>query len=180
MYRGIAFALEKSGLDLDAFLAEPRLSFSFQEITHVILDGEDISDRIRTPQVALTASSLSQNARVRAFLTDMQRRAGKDGGIVAEGRDTGTVVFPQADVKIYLDADIAERAKRRYLEHSLVESGDDFERVKAEMEKRDRQDSDRSIAPLVKPKGSFYVDTTRKTIAEVVSLLETHVRRKEG
>ena len=180
MYRGIAFAYERTGRDLEKFLATPRLSFSFQEITRVLLDGEDITDRIRTPQISLLASSLSQNACVRAYLTAIQRDIGRDGGIVVEGRDTGSVVFPDADIKVYLDADIAERAKRRYLERVPEKSDEDLELVKAEMEKRDRQDSHRDIAPLIKPEGALYVDTTHKTIDEVVSLLETYVRRKRG
>ncbi len=179
MYRGIAFAYERAGRDLDEFLAAPGLSFSFQEITRVFLNGEDISDRIRTPQVSLLASTLSQNGRVRAYLTAIQRKTGGDGGIVVEGRDTGSVVFPDADVKVYLDAEIGERAKRRFLEHGPTESKD-LDMVKAEMEKRDRQDSERHIAPLMKPEGAFCVDTTHKTVDEVVALLEAYVRLRIG
>jgi CMP/dCMP kinase len=180
MYRGIALAYEMEAGSIDDFLARVPLSFSFEDTTRVFLDGEDISERIRTPEISLQASSLSQDGRVRAYLTRKQREVGREGGIVVEGRDTGSVVFPDADLKVYLDADIAERAKRRYLELSAEEPSEGLEKVKTEMEKRDRDDSLRDIAPLTKPAGAFCIDTTEKTVEEVVALLERHVRRRGG
>jgi CMP/dCMP kinase len=180
MYRGVAFAYGLASGDIDDFLAKVSLSFSFESVTRVFLDGEDISDKIRTPEMSLQASALSQDGRVRTYLTRKQREVGREGGIVVEGRDTGSVVFPDADLKFYLDADIAERAKRRYLEIAAKEPGEDMEKVKAEMEKRDRDDSLRDIAPLTKPDGAFCIDTTGKTIDEVVALLEGHARQREG
>ncbi len=94
-----------------------------------------------------------------------------------EGRDTGSVVFPDADVKFYLDADINERAKRRHLEQAARAEGDDFQKVKEQMERRDRDDSERDIAPLVRPEGAVYVDTTGKGIDEVVEMLRRHVEQ---
>ena len=91
---------------------------------------------------------------------------------MAEGRDTGSVVFPDADVKFYLDADIAERARRRHVELAAVDPREDIAKVREEMERRDRADSERDIAPLVRPKDAVYVDTTGKTIDEVVDALE--------
>jgi cytidylate kinase len=176
MYRAVAYAYSRQKpADLDAFLAGLSLTFSFDSTTAVSLDGEDISERIRTPDVALLASALSQNVRVRAYLTQMQRRIGKDGGIVAEGRDTGSVVFPDADIKFYLDADIAERAKRRHAELAADDPHEDIGRVREEMERRDRADSERDIAPLVRPKDAWYVDTTGKTIDEAVDVLKAQV-----
>jgi cytidylate kinase len=105
----------------------------------------------------------------------MQRRAGETGGIVAEGRDTGSVVFPDADIKFYLDADIAERAKRRHAELAADDPHEDIGRVREEMERRDRADSERDIAPLVRPKDAWYVDTTGKTIDEAVDVLKAQV-----
>jgi len=177
MYRAVAYAYsrQKPG-DFDAFLAGLSLKFSFDMTTAVSLDGEDISERIRTPEVALLASALSQDPRVRAYLTKMQRRIGKDGGIVAEGRDTGSVVFPDADVKFYLDADITERARRRHVELAAVNPGEDVGKVREEMERRDRADSERDISPLVRPKDAVYVDTTGKTIDDVVDALKARVR----
>jgi cytidylate kinase len=176
MYRAVAYAYSRQKpADLDTFLAGLSLKFSFDTTTAVSLDGEDISERIRTPDIALLASALSQDPRVRAYLTQMQRECGKTGGIVAEGRDTGSVVFPDAEVKFYLDADLAERAKRRHVELAAVDPHEDIGKVREEMERRDRADSERDIAPLVRPKDAVYVDTTGKTIDDVVDALKARV-----
>jgi cytidylate kinase len=177
MYRAVAYVYARQKpAELDAFLAGLSLKFSFDSTTAVSLDGEDISERIRTPDVALLASALSQDARVRAYLTRMQRESGKEGGIVAEGRDTGSVVFPDADVKFYLDADITERARRRHAELAAANPGEDAGKVREEMERRDRADSERDIAPLVRPRDAVYVDTTGKAIDDVVDALKARVK----
>lgn len=181
MYRGIAYACETTkASDISRLLPGLRLSFLFEKMTKVFLDGEDISDKIRTPEISLLASSLSQNGLVRDYLTAKQREMGRRGGVVVEGRDTGSVVFPHADVKFYLDADIVERARRRFLEMAGKDSGRDIEKVREEIEKRDRDDSRRSLAPLVKPEGAIVIDTTGKTIDEVVSIMEEHVRQVDA
>ena len=177
MYRAVAYAYARQRpADLDAFLAGLSLDFSFDATTDVSLDGENISEKIRTPEIALLASSLSQDPGIRSYLTRMQRQAAESGGIVAEGRDTGSVVFPDADIKFYLDADIAERARRRRAELAAAGRHEDLGRIREEMERRDRADSERDIAPLVRPKGALYVDTTAKTIDEVVDELKARVR----
>jgi len=173
MYRAVAYAHACAApQDLGHFLREIRLAFSFDGATKVLLDGEDISERIRTPEMSLLASSLSQDGRVRAYLTELQREIGKKGGIVVEGRDMGSVVFPEADVKFYLDADVRERARRRYLELAAKDACVDQKSVREEMEKRDRDDSERALAPLVCPQGAIRVDTTGKSIEEVVEILK--------
>jgi cytidylate kinase len=178
MYRAVAYAYAmRKPADMDAFLAGLILEFSFDTAAAVSLDGLDITQEIRTPEVSMLASSLSQDPRVRAYCTGMQRRIGEAGGIVAEGRDTGSVVFPGAHVKFYLDADLAERARRRHLESSGSGGAGDVERVREEMERRDRADSGRDIAPLVRPEGALFVDTTGKTVEEVVAVLEARVRQ---
>ncbi|OPY64264.1 MAG: Cytidylate kinase [Syntrophorhabdaceae bacterium PtaU1.Bin034] len=181
MYRGVAYAhLRQPDADLAAFLARVPLKFSLGGgMTSVFLDGEDVTEKIRTPEISLLASSLSQDRCVRAYLTAMQREMGKDGGIVLEGRDTGSVVFPDAEIKFYLDADIEERARRRHLEFAARNEGGDLQKVKAEIEKRDRNDSERGIAPLVRPEGAVYVDTTGLSIEQVVETLSSHVRQAE-
>ncbi len=179
MYRAVAYAYAmRKPADMDAFLSGLILEFSFDtDAAAVRLDGQDITQEIRTPEVSMLASSLSQDVRVRAYCTGMQRRIGEAGGIVAEGRDTGSVVFPGAQVKFYLDADLAERARRRHLESSSAGGGaSEVERVKEEMERRDKADSGRDVAPLVRPEGASLVDTTGKTVEEVVALLEARVR----
>jgi len=181
MYRAVAYAYsrEKEKPDIEPFLQSLTLRFIFGKPTQVFLNGEDISQRIRTPEISMLASALSQDARVRKYLTTMQRELGKEGGVVLEGRDTGSVVFPDAEVKFYLDADVEERARRRYLELSPEfsghASGDALGQVKKEIEKRDTDDSEREIAPLIRPQGAHYVDTTRLDIEGVVRILKQYV-----
>ncbi len=163
MYRGIAYTFldrGKSEEEMAAFLETLSISFEFKGQTRVCVEGEDISEKIREPGTALAASRLSQNPLVRAYLTEKQREIGKEGGVVVEGRDAGSVVFPNADRKFYLDASPEERASRRHRELLSKGMDSDVATVKNEMEKRDRDDSQRSIAPLVIPSGSIVVDTT--------------------
>jgi CMP/dCMP kinase len=178
MYRGIAFAYREKAPDrLDDFLVDLKLDFVLDKITRVFFEGREITEEIRTPEISLLASSFSQDRKIRSYLTAKQQEVGLPGSIVVEGRDTGSVVFPKARYKFYLDADINERAQRRFLEMAVKGSVDDIERVRQEIEKRDRDDSQREIAPLVKPYDAIYVDTTGKTIDEVVAILENEVRQ---
>jgi len=185
MYRAVAYAYSKEMQkpDLEPFLDRLALRFNFGKNTEVFLDGEDISQKIRTPEISMLASALSQDPRVRNYLTAMQRQYGKKGGVVLEGRDTGSVVFPDAEVKFYLDADLRVRARRRCLELCPKESaqitcdatGNDLEKIRSEIEKRDRDDSERTIAPLIRPQQAYYVDTTCLDVEAVVELLRQHV-----
>ena len=179
MYRAVAyaFARKKGQPDLEPFLRDLVLRFVFGNETQVILDGEDISQKIRDPEISLSASALSQDPRVRKYLTKLQREMGKDGGIVLEGRDTGSVVFPDADVKFFLDADMKERARRRYRELSSRNAGEDLEKVREEMQKRDRDDSERDIAPLTRPEGALYIDTTGLDVEGVGRIMKQHVEQ---
>ncbi len=183
MYRAVAYAYSREGKkpDLERFLRGLALKFIFGSPTQVFLNGEDISQAIRAPEISMLASALSQDSRVRKFLTAMQRELGKDGGVVLEGRDTGSVVFPDAEVKFYVDADVEVRARRRHLELSSGTpgdaDGDALGRVRKEIEKRDKDDSEREIAPLVRPQGAQYVDTTRLDPEEVVRLLKQRVEQ---
>jgi CMP/dCMP kinase len=181
MYRGIAFAYrEKAPAGLDDFFAQLKLVFVFDEITRVFFEGREITEDIRTPEISLLASSFSQDRRVRSYLTVKQQEIGRAGSIVVEGRDTGSVVFPNAEFKFYLDADIHERAQRRFLELSAKGPVDNMEKVRQEIIKRDNDDSQRDIAPLVKPDDAVYVDTTGKTIDEVVGILENEVKQRRS
>jgi cytidylate kinase len=183
MYRAVAYAYtrEKQKPDLDHFLRSLALRFIFGKPTQVFLNGEEITQNIRTPEISMLASALSQDPRVRKYLTAMQRELGKEGGIVLEGRDTGSVVFPDAEVKFYLDADMEVRAHRRHLELRAGEpdqaATDALERVKREIEKRDKDDSEREIAPLIRPQGAHYVDTTHLDVEGVVRVLKQHVEQ---
>ncbi len=182
MYRAVAYAYarEKEKPDLEAFLQRLKLTFNFGQPVKVFLNGEDITPQIRTPEISMLASALSQDRRVRTYLTSMQRELGKEGGIVLEGRDTGSVVFPDAEVKFYLDADAHVRARRRFLElghASDKTSNAELENVRQQMHERDKNDSEREIAPLVCPEGAHCVDTTHLNVQQVVELLKEQVRQ---
>jgi cytidylate kinase len=190
MYRGVAFAYMKRqktfGVRSEEFGEAPKaiaeflkglsLMFEFGEETKVFLDGGDISKEIREPAVSMLASKLSQNNLVREYLYAMQRAQGQNGGIVLEGRDTGSVVFPNAHVKFYLDANPEERAKRRHTELSSKGTSVDITSVKEDMVKRDKNDSERDLAPLVIPEGAIYVDTSGLDVEGVVKVLFQHIQ----
>jgi cytidylate kinase len=134
----------------------------------VLVDGEDVTEAIRVPEVGNLASPISAIPEVREILLDWQREFGRQGGIVAEGRDTGTVVFPKADVKIFLTASLDERARRRHKE--LLERGINisFEQVKLDMEARDQRDSTRHVAPLRPAPDAVVINTDHMSLDEVV------------
>ncbi|HQK99333.1 MAG TPA: (d)CMP kinase [Smithellaceae bacterium] len=135
----------------------------------VELDGVSVESRIRTEQVGKAASTISTFEVVRKKLFDLQRSAAsRSSGIVAEGRDMATVVFPDADYKFYLDADLEERTRRRYLELSQAQANSGMDEVFKEMKARDAQDSGRKIAPLQKASDAQVIDSSRLTVPEVV------------
>lgn len=137
----------------------------------VFADTVDVTEEIRTEPVGLLASTLSAMPVVRSSLLTIQRESGKNGGIIAEGRDMGTVVFPDADLKFFLDADDEERARRRYRE--MVGRGEkvDYSSVKRDLLSRDRQDRERAVAPLKVPERAIIIDSTRLSIDAVVKAM---------
>lgn len=177
MYRGVAYAYMKAGkpADVVSFLKKLAIEFKFKNGATVVLDGRDISDEIRDPEVSLLASGFSQKKEVRELLWAIQRKMGDKGGIVLEGRDTGSVVFPDAEAKFYLDADLEERARRRHLELSSKGMSAELAAVESDMARRDRNDSERDIAPLVIPKGAIRINTTGIDAEGVVALLMEHI-----
>lgn len=147
----------------------------------IIANGRDLTDYIRTPEVSMAASRVSAHPAVRASLLGLQRRLGCQGKAILEGRDIGTVVFPDADVKFFLTASVEERAKRRLIE--LEASGADapsFEELKRQIAERDHGDSTRAVAPLKRAPDAIEVDTTDLTLDEVVALMESRVRERLG
>jgi cytidylate kinase len=138
----------------------------------IVVDGDDVTDKIRTEEIGLLASKISAVPVVRKRLLPVQQEIGRGGGIVAEGRDMGTVVFPHADIKFYLIADVAERARRRYRE--LIEKGEhvEFTEIQRSMAARDRRDSARSVAPLMAADDAVIIDSTSLDIAGVVSVMK--------
>ena len=146
------------------------------EGNRVLLDGRDVSQRIRDTDVTAAASRVSIHPAVREVMVKRQRELGLEGGVVMEGRDIGTAVFPNADVKIFLDADEGVRAERRVLQTGL-RSPEETQRVIAEIAARDQRDRTRSASPLVPALDAVHVDTTHKSIDEVVTEVERLVQR---
>jgi cytidylate kinase len=142
----------------------------------VYLDNEDVSTQIRTPEMGMAASAVSAQPCVRERLLELQRKLGEGGGVVLEGRDIGTVVFPGAEVKFYLDAKVEERAKRRWLEFQAKGMEADLQKTIEEVAKRDYDDSHREIAPLKKADDAIVVDSSGLGIDEVVALMKKKVQ----
>jgi cytidylate kinase len=145
----------------------------------VLLDGEDVSDEIRKECVSKNTSYIASMLKIREILWDMQRKFREKNNIVMEGRDIGSKVFPDAQLKIYLDASVDERAKRRYLQLKQMGIEEDIEKIKREIIERDIKDKNREIAPLVKLDDYFYIDTTNLTIDEVVNKIITLYESKK-
>ena len=148
--------------------------------SRVTVDGTDITRAIRTPEIDAAAASVARLPRVRAVLVDHQRDMGASGGIVMEGRDIGTVVFPAADVKLYLDASADERARRRALDPAHSGGPVAVAEVATLLSERDRSDSTRAASPLYAAADATVIDTTGTSIDEVVSRVMTIVRAKLG
>lgn len=143
----------------------------------VIAEGEDVSEKIRTEEIGLLASRISAIPQIREGLLAVQREFGAAGGIVAEGRDMGTVVFPDAEVKFFLDASPQERAKRRYSELLCKGERVNLSEIENDLHRRDRQDRDRAIAPLVVPTDAVVVDSSNQSIPQVVDFMISIVER---
>lgn len=174
-YRAYAYQAKQEGIfpENDERLAEigRRLKIHTENrdgIFHVFVDGEDVTEYIRTEEISFLASTISARPCVRKALIEIQRKVGSLGGIVAEGRDMGTVVFPDADFKFYLDATTSERAKRRYKELFSGNSDEDYEKVASALIVRDKQDREREIAPLKPAFDAHVIDSTYMTVKEVV------------
>lgn len=184
MYRALALKAMEQNVPLDDAEAVRQLADSTMiqlepqgDGNQVLLDGRDVSQRIRQPDVTTAASRVSAHPPVRRVLVARQRELGADGGVVMEGRDIGTAVFPNADVKIFLDADPSVRAERRVLQNG-DSSADERQRVQAEIAARDQRDRTRVASPLVPAPDAVILDTTHKSIDEVVAELEAIVRKR--
>lgn len=186
LYRAVAYKVAERGIAPDD---EKRLSKLCGEISislqradgemRILVDGDDLTDKIRTEEIGFLASSVSAVPVVREALLPIQRNAGETGGVVAEGRDMATVVFPHADIKFFLSADIPERARRRYKE--LLDRGKDvdFEEIKESLVKRDSQDSEREISPLMVTEDAIVIDSTtlkkKEVVEKMVEIIENYI-----
>ncbi len=181
MYRALAWSLAGAGLDARD-TPELRRHLDGLEVDvrgeRVYVNGRDVTAEIRTPAISALTSRLSMLAPVRAKVTPLQRRLAAAGGVVLEGRDTGTVVCPDAEVKFYLDAALEERARRRQAE--LRERGveADLPTVRAEIAARDAQDTTRVLAPLRKAPGAIEIDTTALTVDQVVERMLREIEQR--
>lgn len=181
MYRAVAWKARHDRISLeneDAVAALAQRAALDVGPTSVVIDGHDVTAAIRTPEIDRAAAATARLPKVRAVLVERQRKEGERGGIVMEGRDIGSVVFPNADVKIYLDASPEERARRRAADpaHGISRTTAAAE-VASEMAARDQSDRTRSTSPLTKPKDAVEVDTTGLSIDETVDRVLAIVNR---
>ncbi len=184
MYRACALAFKRNKLDLADPGEVERLLAGLdiqQRGAREFLGGEDVSEAIRTPEISSMASYVSADPRVRQVLVDQQRRIGRTGSWVVDGRDIGTVVFPDACCKIFLTASIAARAERRFKD--LLEKGtpQPLEEVAADIQRRDQADSTRAVSPLRRADDAVELDSSRLTPEQVVAwILERHRAHARG
>ena len=180
MYRAIAWKALREGLHLDDEPALAELSGRAVlevENARILVDGEDVGHAIRTPDIDRAAAIVARHPAVRRVLVARQRAAGADGGIVMEGRDIGTVVFPDADVKIYLDASPEERARRRANDPAhRTPAGRVLTEVATALAERDRSDSTRAVSPLAAAPDAVHIDTTGLSVEAVVDRVMTVVQ----
>lgn len=181
LYRGVALAVKTQGIDpqndaeLKALCQGLKLAFVFKDgRLRLISNGQDISDRIRTPEITMLASTVSARPVVREYLLDLQRDIGRQRAAVFEGRDMGTVIFPQADKKFFLDAATRKRARRRF-DEMKSKSSQTLEEVERDMQQRDQNDSTRQLAPLMPARDAIIIDSTDLTVEQVVEVMVSHL-----
>jgi cytidylate kinase len=186
LYRGVAFEVKRQGIDPESEAALAALCDRIQLAFKQEGDGmrlysasTDISDLIRTPEISMLASAVSAKPVVRKYLLSVQKDIGRRKAAVFEGRDMGTVVFPEADVKFFLDASSQTRARRRY-DELKSESGQSLKQVEKDMLRRDRDDSTRSLAPLRPADDAIIIDSSDLSIDEVVESMLAHIDRLKG
>ena len=188
IYRTIGLASKIRGVSLDDTAAviellpklEIELKYNDAGEQHMYLDGNDVSRDIRLPEVSMLASKVSAIPEVRAFLVDMQRGMAEKYDVIMDGRDIGTVILPNADLKIFLTADVRDRARRRYDELFAKGLEKPFDEVLAEMEQRDEQDTQRAAAPLKAADDAILLDTSGNTLEESTDEVCRLISEKTG
>ncbi|MBR0354267.1 MAG: (d)CMP kinase [Oscillospiraceae bacterium] len=188
IYRCVGLAAHRRGLDtkdaqaVGALLPELEIRMLYNEAgeQRMFLGGEDVSAAIRLPEISMCASDVSAHAVVRSFLLEMQRRTARENDVIMDGRDIGTVVLPDAELKIYLTASAEARAQRRMLELKAKGIGSSLEEVLRDIEQRDWQDTHRAEAPLRRAEDAVLLDTTNYDFDESFSLLCAIIRERFG
>lgn len=175
LYRAVAWKVRAAGIDPDdhaavaRVLGDTRLSLEYRDgRAQVLVDGQDLSLEIRTPEISRLASIVSAIPAVRGWLLPIQRAAGATQSVVAEGRDIGTRIFPDAEVKFFLDADVDVRAARRHRELAASGKGPSLEETRQEVEARDARDRSRDLAPLVPARDAHVIDTSALNVEQVL------------
>lgn len=185
MYRSVAWKFLQTGHEFDeeyiGMLSNTMIIMFKPEasVNRVFVDDIEVTDAIRSAEVTALVSKVAAIGAVREAMVDQQRRMGESGGVLMDGRDIGTVVFPNAQLKIFLTATVEERAMRRYKE--LISKGQqvDLEQLKADIACRDKQDSERAISPLRQAEDAVYLDTSTMSIDEVAAFIENLVKERE-
>lgn len=173
MYRSVAWKFLQTGQPFDEdFISglSKTMLIDFKpeaKINRVFVDGTEVTDAIRTPEVTAIVSRVAAIGAVREAMVDQQRRMGEAGGVLMDGRDIGTVVFPNAQLKIFLTASVEERARRRYAEMVAKGQQVDLQQLQADIAERDKQDSERAISPLRQAEDALLLDTSDMGISEV-------------
>lgn len=185
MYRAVAWKALQARVPLTDEGAVEALAQRIELVVGdgvVSVDGRDIAAAIRTPEIDAAAASVARQPRVRAVLIAQQREAGRDGGVVMEGRDIGTVVFPHAEVKIYLDAAPDERARRRASDpaHAAGRAGAAVKDIATALEARDHSDRTRTASPLMRADDAIEIDTTGVAIEDVIARVLAIVNERQG
>ena len=187
MYRAVGLYVVNKGISIHdeagvvAVLDDIDIDIYYKDgLQHINLCGEDVTHLIRTPEISMAASKVSSYMKVREKLVDMQRKLGEKYSVIMDGRDIGTCVLPNANVKIFLTADVKVRAKRRFDE--LIEKGQDvtFEYVLSDMEKRDYDDSHRQHSPLKKADDATELDTADLTLEESIAAVRRIISERTG
>ena len=187
MYRAIALYLLRHRVDpdreeeLEKALEEIEIRLQYDNgVQQILLNGENVSDLIRTEEVSQMASVSSAKAQVRSALLDLQRNMAAEYDVIMDGRDIGTAILPNARLKIFLTASSQARANRRYLEYQEKGIACDFETIKAEIEERDKRDTQREVSPLRQAADAVLLDTSDMTIEEVTGSILSMVKERRG
>lgn len=183
LYRAVAYSVIKNGTDpsdgekVISLLSKLQVELKFvDKCQRVFVNDEDVSDMIRTPEVSMGASVVSAIGEVRNFLFELQKKIARENNVIMDGRDIGTVVLPDAQLKIFLTASPQERARRRYEE--IKDKQDvSFDEILRDIIKRDENDMNRAVSPLRQAKDAVLVDTTEMSIEEVISCIESMIRK---
>ncbi len=185
MYRAMAWLARESGLDLadeqavQEFARNARVELRQENgATRVMVNGRDVTGEIRSPEISMLTSRISSLRPVREAMLTLQRRIGEKGGVILDGRDIGTVVFPDAELKFFLSASSEERGRRRFLELQAKGEQISLEETIQSVRQRDRQDSERELAPLRQADDAIPIDSTGLTIDQVVALMEQAFRQR--